>query len=342
MKKKHKNIPVFIPHLGCPNNCVFCNQRSISGTRDFETSRVIDIIEDSLKTVDTDTTELQLAYFGGSFTGIDRDDMLHLLSLGKEYMDRKIISSMRISTRPDYIDREILDILSRYGVRSIELGIQSMSDAVLCAAGRGHTASDTERACSLIREYGCFELVGQMMTSLPSSTADDDRFTAKRIVEMGADKARIYPTMVFAATELENMMKAGLYSSPDIDESVSLCADIFGIFTESGVEVIRIGLAESEGLHDQNGISSGAYHPAMGELVIGEYYRRIIDRELKKTDKTLLSGKSITILCPTGSTSKVTGQNGRNKRYIYNEYNIKSVKVIENPDILLYNILIML
>ena len=342
MKKKHKNIPVFIPHLGCPNNCVFCNQRSISGTRDFDINKVRDIIEDSIKTINIHTTELQLAYFGGSFTGIDRDDMLYILSLGKEYIDRKIISSMRISTRPDYINCEILDILKHHGVKSIELGIQSMSDKVLQASGRGHSSSDTERACALIKEYGCFELVGQMMVSLPSSTPDDDRHTAKKIVEMGADMARIYPTMVFAATELEEMMKSGLYSSPDIDSSVSLCADIFEIFTEANVEVIRIGLAESEGLHDSNGISSGAYHPAMGELVIGEYYRRIIDRKLKKIPRELLYDKSITLLCPVGSTSKVIGQKSINKRYIYNEYNIKSVKVIENPDILLYNILIML
>ncbi len=342
MKKKHKNIPVFIPHLGCPNNCVFCNQRSISGTRDFDINKVRDIIEDALKTIDTEATELQLAYFGGSFTGIDRADMLYLLSLGKEYIDRGIISSMRISTRPDYIDSEILDILKYHGVRSIELGIQSMSDRVLSASGRGHTTGDTERACALIKEYGCFELVGQMMVSLPSSTPDDDRNTAKKIVKMGADKARIYPTMVFAGTALEDMLNEGIYFSPDIDSSVSLCADIFEIFTEDGVEVIRIGLAESEGLHDSNGISSGAYHPAMGELVVGEYYRRIIDRELKKFPRELLSDKSITVLCPVGSTSKVIGQKSRNKYYIYNEYNIKSVKVIENPDILLYNILIML
>lgn len=342
MKKKHKNIPIFIPHLGCPNNCVFCNQRSISGTRDFDVNKVKEIIEESLKTIDFSSTELQLAYFGGSFTGINRDDMLYLLSLGKKYIDLGIISSIRISTRPDYIDRDILTILKEYGVRSIELGIQSMSDKVLTASGRGHTSEDTRKACALIREFGCFELVGQMMVSLPFSSPDDDRNTAKEIVMMGADKARIYPTMVFASTPLEEMLNSGLYSSPDIDSSVSLCADIFEIFTESNVEVIRIGLAESEGLHDQSGIIAGAYHPAMGELVIGEYYRRLIDRELRIIGKRVLSGKSITIIAPVGSTSKIIGQKGRNKHYIYNEYNVKSIKVIEKPDKLLYNILIML
>ena len=342
MNKKHKNIPIFIPHLGCPNNCVFCNQRSISGTRDFDINKVEILIEEALKTINASSIELQLAYFGGSFTGIDRNDMLYLLALGKKYIDLGKISSIRISTRPDYIDREILTLLNEYGVRSIELGIQSMSDKVLSASGRGHSTEDTRRACSLIRGFDCFELVGQMMVSLPFSTPDDDLNTAKEIINMGADKARIYPTMVFASTALEEMMKSGVYSSPDIDSSVSLCADIFEIFTEANVEVIRIGLAESDGLHDQNGIAAGAYHPAMGELVIGEYYRRIIDRNLKKIGKDNLSGKNITVYAPIGSTSKIIGQKGRNKHYIYNEYNVKSVKVIENPDILLYNILIML
>ncbi len=342
MKKKHKNIPVFIPHLGCPNNCVFCNQRSISGTRDFDVKRVPFIIEEALSTIDLRTTELQLAYFGGSFTGIDRKDMLYLLSIGKSYIDRGIISSMRISTRPDYIDREILDILRDHGVKAIELGIQSMSDRVLSGAGRGHTSEDTKRACALIKEYGCFELVGQMMVSLPFSSPEDDRETAHQICLLGADKARIYPTMVFASTQLEEMLNNGMYASPSLEESVMLSADIFEIFSHAGIEVIRIGLAESDGLHTDSGIAAGAYHPAMGELVIGEYYRRIIDRELKTYKKGELSGKNITISCPKGETSKVIGQKSRNKNYIYNEYNVKSVKVIEKNELLLYNISIML
>ena len=342
MKTKHKNIPVFIPHLGCPNDCVFCNQRSISGTRDFDVKKVSFIIEEALSTIDITSTELQLAYFGGSFTGIDRDDMMYLLSIGKSYIYKGIISSIRISTRPDYIDREILDILRGYGVGAIELGIQSMSDRVLRGTGRGHTADDSRRACRLIKEYGCFELVGQMMVSLPFSSPEDDRETARKIIEMGANKARIYPTMVFESTPLASMLRSGVYTSPSLESSVDLCADIFELFHESNIEVIRIGLAESEGLHSESGIAAGAYHPAMGELVLGEYYRRLIDRLLKKYDRSELKGKELLISCAKGETSKVIGQKSINKSYLYNEYNVKRVKVIENNDILLYNILIML
>lgn len=342
MKKKHKNIPIFIPHLGCPNNCVFCNQRSISGTRDFDIKKVSFIIDEALSTIDIANTDLQLAFFGGSFTGIDRGDMLYLLSLGKSYIDRGIISSIRLSTRPDYIDREILDILQSYGVRAIELGIQSMSDKVLKSSGRGHTSNDTRRACSMIKEYGCFELVGQMMTSLPGSAPDDDRETAHAIASIGADKARIYPTMVFCSTPLEEMYRNGSYKSQTLEKSVSLCTDIFEIFNKAGVEVIRIGLAESEGLHTGSGITAGAYHPAMGELVVGEFYRRLLDKELRKLGKDNLSGKTLTVTCAKGETSKVIGQKSANKIFLYNEYNVKRVKVIENNDVLLYNISIML
>ena len=333
--KKHKNIPIFIPHLGCPNNCVFCNQRTISGTREFDPISVRPQIDRALSTVDGDDTEVQLAFFGGSFTGIDRKDMLYLLGLGKEYIDRGLISSIRLSTRPDYIDRGILDILKAHGVRSVELGIQSMSDRVLGACGRGHTAEQSRAACRLIKEYG-FELVGQMMTSLPFSSPEDDRNTAREICAAGADGARIYPTMTFAGTEMERMMREGIYTPPSLDESVAVTADVFGIFAEAGVAVIRIGLAESEGLHADDGIVGGAYHPSMGELVIGEYYRRQLDRMLAPV-RASLPDRTLVICCAPGETSKVSGQGSRNKKYINNEYSVKMVKVIEKNEIMRYN-----
>ena len=159
--KKHVNIPIFIPHLGCPNNCVFCNQRSISGRQSFDPSEVTGQIESVLATLGEDT-EREIAFFGGSFTGIDRELMIYLLEVAKGYIDRGEVSGIRLSTRPDYIDRERLDILARYGVRTVELGLQSMDGSVLRATKRGHSAADAERACALVKEYG-FELIGQMI-----------------------------------------------------------------------------------------------------------------------------------------------------------------------------------
>ena len=166
--KKHVNIPIFIPHLGCPNQCIFCNQRTISGVNKFDISRVENEIEIALKTV-LPSQKAEIAFFGGSFTGIDRDLMLSLLKLANKYILYGRIDSIRCSTRPDYINEDILSILKQYGVRTIELGLQSSSDKVLNIAKRGHTKEDEQRACKMIVEHG-FELVGQMMIGLPGSS----------------------------------------------------------------------------------------------------------------------------------------------------------------------------
>jgi len=337
-KRKHKNIPVFIPHLGCPNDCVFCNQRTISGTHDFDITSVRSIIDRALSTIDLSSTDVQLAFFGGSFTGIDRRDMMYLLGLGKEYIDSGSVSSIRISTRPDYISPEILDILTEHGVKSIELGIQSFSDKVLAACGRGHTASQSRKACRMITERGCFELVGQMMIALPCSTAEDDRNTAREIASLGANAARIYPTMVFAGTKLEAMYRNGSYLPPTLEQLIDTSADVFEIFTLAGVGVIRIGLAESDGLHEKEGIIAGEYHPAMGELVISEYYRRAIAKSVAAAGN--IEGKELIVSCAPGETSKIIGQSSANKRFIYSKFNVKKLKVIEKSDILRYNYII--
>lgn len=336
--KKHKNIPVFIPHLGCPNNCIFCNQRTISGTADYDKNNVRSIIENALSTIDASSNDVQIAFFGGSFTGIDRDEMLYLLGVGREFVESGKVSSIRLSTRPDYISEEILDILKSYCVKTVELGIQSMSDRVLSVCGRGHTSEDSRKACRMIKSYG-FELVGQMMTSLPCSSRADDVMTAKEICAMGADGARIYPTMVFKNTELELLAINGEYRSPSLCESVSVCTDVFEVFIGHGVEVVRIGLAESEGLHDPGGIAYGAYHPAMGELVEGEHYYRLISGMIAERNDGL-KGKDLIVYCSPGEISKIAGQKGINRKRLNNEYNVKIKKIIEKSDVLRYNCLI--
>ena len=331
--KKHKNIPIFIPHMGCPNNCVFCNQKVISGTQKFDINSVPSLVYEALSTIDQNKYEVQLAYFGGSFTGIDRADMLYLLSFGKKLIDEGKISSVRCSTRPDYIDDDILKLLDEYGVKSIELGIQSTNDDVLIASGRGHTHNDTVKACKLIKEYRKFELVGQMMTSLPGSSWDKDIKTAEDICKLGCDSARIYPTMTFKNTELENMMKRGIYCPPTLEETVSNVWKILDIFIKNNINVIRIGLAEGDGLHGLEGIISDNYSPAMGELIIGEYYKNLICNLIDSANRS----EKLTIYAHKGHTSKIIGNKGCNKIYIADKYNIKYIKVVEKDDILLYN-----
>ena len=334
--KKHVNIPIFIPHLGCPNNCVFCNQRSISGRQSFDPSEVTGQIESVLATLGEDT-EREIAFFGGSFTGIDRELMIYLLEVAKGYIDRGEVSGIRLSTRPDYIDRERLDILARYGVRTVELGLQSMEGSVLRATKRGHSAADAERACALVKEYG-FELIGQMMVGLPSSTPESEIYTAQRICDMGADGARVYPTVVFYNTELCEMAKQGEYLPLNNADAVERTKNVLDVFDRRGVPCIRVGLCASENLSDEDEVYGGANHSAVGELAMGELYFERICAELDKYGD--ISGKDLTISVSLRSTSKAAGQNRRNKIRICEKYGVNKIKILEKSEIIGYNIIL--
>ena len=335
--KKHINIPIFIPHLGCPNNCVFCNQRSISGRQSFDVSDMERQIDEVLSTL-SEETEREIAFFGGSFTGIDRELMLYLLGVGKRYIDEGKVGGIRLSTRPDYIDQERLDILSHYGVRAVELGLQSMDDGVLAASKRGHTSEDAERACVLIKEYG-FELVGQMMIGLPASDGEKEIYTARRICELGADGARVYPTVVFYNTELCAMAQEGAYAPITQDEAVIRTKDVLGVFDSYGVPCIRVGLCASENLSDEAEVYGGANHSAVGELAMGELY---FDKICQKLDDQggAFSGKTLTVYAARGSTSKIAGQNRRNKIRLSKKYGFNKIKILEKSEIIGYNIIL--
>ena len=217
---RHINIPVFIPHLGCPNQCVFCNQRTISGVREFDPNSVRDIIDEALSTVTRDDF-VEIAFFGGSFTGIDRELMISLLDIAYSYVCDGRVTSIRCSTRPDYIDEEIIGILKKYRVCVVELGLQSTSDRVLEITKRNHSFADEARACKLIAESE-LKLVGQMMVGLPFGTEENERKTALDICRMGADGARIYPTVVFEETALEGLMRNGAYLPLTTEENPSI------------------------------------------------------------------------------------------------------------------------
>lgn len=328
-RERHVNIPVFIPHLGCPNDCVFCNQRSISGKTNFDAYKVKDEISAVLSTLsDISPCNIEIAFFGGSFTGIDRELMLYLLDTAQSFIDEKKAGWIRMSTRPDYISREILDILSCYSVKTIELGIQSMSDEVLKCSRRGHTSKQTEEACRLILDYG-FELVGQMMIGLPGSTEEAELETARLICDMGAKGARIYPTMVLFDTELCEMTKNRLYRPLSLDEAIDRSASVLKIFVERDVRVIRIGLHSDESLTSDGGIFAGGYHPAMGELCESELYYRLICERLEKLNKTD-NPTEISLRIPKGHLSKVIGNKKRNKERLAKEFNIKKITAIED------------
>ena len=334
-QKRHVNIPIFIPHLGCPNDCVFCNQRSISGRREFEIASVRDEIETALSTLDQGKCEVEIAFFGGSFTGIDRALMTSLLGIAKEYIDAGKIKSIRLSTRPDYIDDGILDILSAYGVKNIELGIQSMSDKVLLASKRGHTSSATKSACEKIKSRG-FNLVGQMMIGLPSASVNDEIACAREICEMGADAARVYPTVVFFETELKEMAERGEYVPLSDADAVERTKEVLKVFDSFGVPCIRVGLQSSENLSSDEAVYAGPNHSAIGEMAMSElFYEKMCD---KMREDPSLAGSDIVIYAPVGATSKVSGQKRANKLRLAKEYGVKRIKIVEIDSLLGYNI----
>ena len=332
---RHVNIPIFIPHLGCPNNCVFCNQRSISGHTSFDPSSVERQIDEALTTVGAED-ECEIAFFGGSFTGIDRALMIDLLDRAQKYIDSGRVGSIRLSTRPDYVNDEILTILSRYGVRTVELGLQSLCDRVLQASGRGHDARCAERACALVKAYG-FQLIGQMMIGLPLSDEASETETARRICRMGADGARVYPTVVFRETELADMTERGEYLPLSDEEAAIRTARVLDIFDRAGVPCIRVGLCASENLADESYVVGGANHPSVGEMAMSELYFSRICQEL---DSLRAEGGELTVYVSRGSVSKAVGQKKKNKLNLCKKYGLKHVKVLEKNEIIGYNIII--
>ena len=332
--KKHVNIPIFIPHLGCPNTCVFCNQRSISGRQEFECGSVIDEIEGALDTIPPEY-EVEIAYFGGSFTGIDRSLMIYLLDVAKKYVlreddGRARVTGIRMSTRPDYINGEIMEILSHYPVKTVELGLQSMDDGVLLRSKRGHSAADAEQACKMIKDAG-YNLIGQMMIGLPDSMLQKEIATAEKICEMGADGARIYPTVTFFGTELADMAAKGEYKMLETEDAIFRSKEVLKVFNSHAVECIRIGLCASDNLGDLEKVMGGANHPALGELVLGEARYDLLRSMLcEKRKNESLAGKTVTVSVPKGEISLTVGQCGRNKKRIIEEFNLKDLKIKEN------------
>lgn len=271
--KSHRNIPFFVPHAGCPNCCVFCSQTKITGqSAEKDINTEIFELKELLENDCGGFEKSLIAFFGGSFTAIEKKRMEALLSLANEYIDKGVAEGIRISTRPDCIDEEILAILKKYRVTHIELGVQSTNDSVLRASKRGHGASDSFEAARLITEGG-FVFCGQMMIGLPGSAPEDEIKTARDIIAMGAIEARIYPTVVFEGTELFKMAESGEYTPLTNDAAIERTAKCCRLLEEAGVKILRIGLHASENLKKA---PLGANHQALGELVKSRIYSDII------------------------------------------------------------------
>lgn len=271
MSKKHYIIPIFVPHEGCVHNCIFCNQNSITGISEvIDDKYTKDTIETYLKTINrTSETIIEVSFFGGSFTAIDIDKQKRLLKVAKEYKEEGFIDFIRLSTRPDYIDDDILTNLKEYKVDIIELGVQSLDEEVLKRSARGHSGEDVKNTSKLIHEYG-FTLGHQVMLGLPGDSFEKDIKTALKVVEMKPKICRIYPALVIKNTAMEKMYKGGVYKPYTLEEAVEISKELYKIFVKNNIEVIRIGLQPTEEINEGGELVAGPFHPAFRELVEGK------------------------------------------------------------------------
>ncbi len=321
MKAKRNIIPVFVPHLGCPNNCVFCNQRKISGSVFPASAETVkSAVTEALEKM-PDKSNIQLAFYGGSFTAIPVQEQNELLDAALPFLHEGTISSLRLSTRPDAIDEDTLIRLRERGVRTIELGAQSMCDEVLEASGRGHTARQTVQAARLIKEYG-FELVLQMMTGLPQDTKERSLETARELIALEPDGVRIYPTVIIECTPLFDMWRAGFYPEHTVEDAVETCAAILPMFEAAGIPVIRLGLNPTEELSGGAAVA-GAYHPAFGELVRS----RIFLEKARALLNSNVHGENVTLIVNKADVSAMTGQKRANIKILCEEFSLGSLKV---------------
>lgn len=262
---RHANISLFVPHAGCPHRCSFCNQNAITGGARLPAPEDVRAAASlAARSLKGQESSAEIAFFGGSFTALPKDYMTSLLEEGRKCVEEYGFGGIRCSTRPDAVGEEILDLLERYGVTSIELGAQSMDDQVLSANRRGHTAAQTEEAARKIKARG-FELGLQMMTGLYRDTEEKAWRTAERMIALRPDTVRIYPTVVLPDTELAQLYLRGEYRPQTLEEAVTLCARLLPRFEGAGIRVIRVGLHAEMDIERRR--LSGPYHPAFRQLV---------------------------------------------------------------------------
>ena len=324
MSARASIIPVFIPHWGCPHACVFCNQRRISGVKHPATAETVIEAVERAKTVLSHDAKPELAFYGGSFTAIPAPQQEALLGAAKAYLDEGVLSSIRLSTRPDAIDDEVLSRLHRYGVETVELGAQSLCDEVLMRSHRGHTAEDVENASRRIKSSG-FRLILQMMTGLPGDSPERSMRTAEKIISLKPDGVRIYPTVIVRDTELFDLWQAGEYREHTVEDAVSLCARLLPMFEKAGIPVIRLGLNPTDELSAGAAVA-GAYHPALGELVRS----RILRNRAEDLLSGALPGSIVTLFVHPRKLSQMAGQHRCNIAFLQEKFSLASLRIL--PD----------
>ena len=323
MKPKHYTIPIFIPELACPFQCVFCNQQKITGIQLIpDDAKIINTIEAHLSSFKEKNRSVEIGFFGGSFTGVPFDQQKHYLEIVQPFIQSGEVATIRVSTRPDYIGEKELTLLKKYGVQSIELGAQSFDDEVLKQSFRGHTAQQTEAAAKLILKEN-FQLGLQMMIGLPGDSLQKALKTAKRIIELGAHSTRIYPAIVIKDTAMHQWYEQGKYKPLSLEEAVDWTKQILPLFEKAGVKVLRVGLHPSEGLLSGDELVAGPFHPSFKELVLTEIWGDLLS-PLLKSEQT----DDILVQVPFAQLNVAIGHQAKNKKLLLEKF--RKVKFVED------------
>lgn len=329
MNKRHYIIPIFVSHRGCPHDCIFCNQKKITGSGgDVSGDEVKSKIEEYLKTIPKENTHIELAFFGGSFTAIPIEQQKELLGAVQSYLKQGVISNIRISTRPDCIDEEIIEILKLYGVKIVELGVQSMDEEVLRLSNRGHCTEDVVNAIAILKQRG-FTVGVQVMVGLPGDTEEKSIDTVKKLVAMKPHIARIYPALVIRNTYMEQMYYKGLYKPFSLEKTIEICKRLLIIFEKNNIEVIRIGLQPTENIVEGKEVVAGPFHPAMRQLVVAAIYRDMLEYIISR----MMPIDNIEIHINPKEISDIIGQKRTNIEYLKERFNIRNVAVIQSSTI---------
>ena len=324
MSAARRILPLFIPHLGCPHACVFCDQKRISGAKMPVTAAEITAALEALR---PEERGIELAFYGGSFTALPISLQRELLGAVQPFRENGTVSSIRLSTRPDAVCDGIPELLAAFGVETVELGAQSMCDEVLERCGRGHRAEDTVRASALLRQRG-FHLILQMMTGLPGTTPEMDILTARQLAALHPDGVRIYPTVILRDTQLCELWRSGAYREHTVEDAVCVCAAILPIFDEAGIRVIRLGLNPSAELSGGAAVG-GAYHPALGELVRSRVFRNRAEALLSAADR---DADAVFAVSP-GCVSQAVGQHRCNLLYLCEKFSLRSLKFLPQDSV---------
>lgn len=320
---KRNIIPIFIPHYGCPNDCVFCNQRKITGmSTDISNSDVEKTILEYLSYFKR-KDNIEVAFYGGSFTAIPIEEQTEFLKVAYSFKKKGLVQYIRLSTRPDAIDKDILDNLKKYDVDIIELGVQSLDPEVLRLSNRGHDALCVYESAKLIKDYG-LSLGLQQMVGLPGDNLEKSLYTAREFVKLKPYCVRIYPTLVIKETALYKNLKNGNYKALELEESLKYVADILNVYYKNNINVIRVGLQPTENINFNGDVVAGAFHPAYRQLVESYYFKNALINYFKESnnlaDELVLRAKGKNI-------SNISGQASKNKEELIKELKIKKLSL---------------